>query len=163
MRVLLELGACLEAADSHAHTPLHWAAACGQEGCLRVLLQRGASLTATDCNGLTAVALAAGKGQQACLHALLAAGASPMVVAHLDNSALHIAACNGSLPAIRCLAGVGVGLTTRNKQGRTPRQARWGHWRLGRVVGSMRESCLPFSATLLPCVALPSFAPTHPA
>lgn len=59
---------------------------------------------------------------QGCLYALLAAGASPACVCCLGNSALHVAACNGSLQAIRCLATAGVPLAARNRLGQTPRQ-----------------------------------------
>lgn len=61
---------------------------------------------------------------QGCLYALLAAGALPTSTCRLGNSALHVAACNGSLQAIRCLAAAGVPLTARNRLGQTPRQVR---------------------------------------
>lgn len=44
--------------DKRGLTPLHWAAADGQEGAMRLLLEAGAAVDVFDNRGMTALALA---------------------------------------------------------------------------------------------------------
>jgi len=113
--VLHELGgeaaASLVAANANGHTPAHYAADRGHEGCLRVLHELGgeaaASLVAAAANGRTPAHDAARQGHEGCLrvlHELGGEAAASLVAADANGwTPAHSAATNGHEGCLRVL------------------------------------------------------------
>jgi len=80
VRVLVEAGADIEAADSRGCTPLLLAAQEGSEPCVCILLKAGAKKEAADSRGCTPLLLATVMGNVGCIFALLRARVNLMPV-----------------------------------------------------------------------------------
>ena len=68
-------GLSVDARDSHAHTPLMWAAYKGFPACVDLFLRWGADIHATDETGFTALHWALVKGSLGCIQKLIEYGA----------------------------------------------------------------------------------------
>lgn len=74
-KLLLDLGADVNAPDTLGFTPLHFAACDGKEELLGLLLAHGADVSRRDDDGWTALHCAASRGKPAAVEILLKAGA----------------------------------------------------------------------------------------
>jgi ankyrin repeat protein len=83
IRVLIEKGANLEAADESGMTPLILASFTGHVQAIRMLIEKGANLEAVDENGMTPLMLASVSGHEDALRVLIENGAN---VEAPDNS-----------------------------------------------------------------------------
>lgn len=105
-------------------TPLHLAAALGDEKLARRLIILGADVSA-ECNqqmlaGQTALHIAAGQNHTAIMRMLLDKGARANAKDTLGATPLHEAAAHGSLEAAALLLKSGAALEARQNDGQTP-------------------------------------------
>ncbi|KAG2489254.1 hypothetical protein HYH03_012274 [Edaphochlamys debaryana] len=104
----------VSARDIDGRTPLHFAAWTGAQASVYRLLEAGAELCPKDRDGLTPLHLACATGDAGMVSLLLAmeglrsGGApptSPMLLCNLGWAPAHMAACAGSVGALRALHG----------------------------------------------------------
>ena len=118
MRVLLEAGAEVNAANRRRSTPLHWAIA--DEAKVRLLLGRGANVNARVVEGRTPLFLAAQLGNPyGVMRALLEQGADPNIASAAGQTPLMIAATRGDLEAIKLLLDAKATINAKNGAGET--------------------------------------------
>lgn len=86
------------------YTPLHFAAAAGDDGIIRLLLERGAVIDARAPAGMTPLMLAAREGQESTVQVLLDAGADRGLTNSESLTAAQIAT-RAEKPAIATLIG----------------------------------------------------------
>ncbi|XP_069699766.1 ankyrin repeat and protein kinase domain-containing protein 1-like [Periplaneta americana] len=109
VRVLREVGADLEKADSEGRTPLHRAAERGDTRTVQVLLDAGCDVNAADPDGCTPLYLTAEKGHRDACRVLLAAGARLDMKERLYGwTALHLAAYHGHRAVCQLLLAAGA-------------------------------------------------------
>ncbi|KAL6767027.1 hypothetical protein ACKKBG_A38290 [Auxenochlorella protothecoides x Auxenochlorella symbiontica] len=132
VRLLLETGASLEAADEPGAKPaLHRAAARGHVEVVRALLAAGASPAQRCGEGLTALMLAAQFGHSAATAALAADGGL-LAEDPGGRTALDLAAQWGKEGTLRALLAAGPGTCVPHLARAVLLAARWGH------VGALR-------------------------
>lgn len=88
---LLRMGATPSGGDVYDFTPLHAAAAWGNEESVAALLEAGSYIEVTDRNGRTPLIFAAQFGNRETLQALLEHGADPSATAHIGSSVVTYA------------------------------------------------------------------------
>lgn len=111
VRLLLQRGAAVGAADRAGRTPLHEAAWHGHSRVAELLLRRGAPAAARSGAGLTPLHWAAALGRTLLAGRLLGApGPGPAAADARGWTAAHWAAAGGRLPVLELLAADGVGL-----------------------------------------------------
>lgn len=113
LRILIEKGCDLDAADMRGWTAAMHAAFAGQVECLRVLIEAGAYLDARDFLGTTALMRAALGGSQACVALLMGCGADSQLT---DNLGLTAAAHARRKGHTGCEALLGGGSHLRAKR-----------------------------------------------
>ncbi|KAG2489258.1 hypothetical protein HYH03_012278 [Edaphochlamys debaryana] len=100
--------------DKDGRTPLHYAAWSGAQGSAYLLMAAKANATAKDQDGMTPLHLACATGDAGMVSLLLAMEglrsggappASPMLLCNLGWAPAHMAACAGSVGALRALHG----------------------------------------------------------
>jgi ankyrin repeat protein/mono/diheme cytochrome c family protein len=118
MRVLLEAGAEVNAANRRRSTPLHWAIA--DEAKVRLLLGRGANVNARVVEGRTPLFLATQLGNPyGVMRALLEHGADPNIASAAGQTPLMISATRGDLEAIKLLLDAKANINAKNGAGET--------------------------------------------
>lgn len=111
VRLLLQRGAAVGAADRAGRTPLHEAAWHGHSRVAELLLQHGAPAAARSGAGLTPLHWAAALGRTLLAGRLLGApGPGPTAADARGWTASHWAAAGGRLPVLELLAADGAGL-----------------------------------------------------
>ncbi|KAA6411598.1 MAG: hypothetical protein FRX48_04878 [Lasallia pustulata] len=100
---LIQAGADLEARAFKQLTPLHYAAAKGQEDMVKLLLDKRAQFEAKTSSGATALHLAANEGHAETVTALMSIGVLVDAVNDAGRTALHIAAEARSPEVVRRL------------------------------------------------------------
>jgi len=119
MKVLLDAGADINAANDMKSTALMWSAT--EIGKVRLLLQRGANVNATSAFGRSALLIAAMSDRSAGIARLLIAkGANVHVVDNADTTLLHAATMGNDIETIRLAVGAGLDVNAANVAGFTP-------------------------------------------
>lgn len=122
VRVLVELGGYVDAADACGRTPLMHAAMNHRKQLIDLLLEKGASASATDLVGDTALHYASRCGCFAGVKALVTRRHAPVNAPNcLGETPLHLACLGGSKRCIRFLVISGANPTNKTKTGRQPR------------------------------------------
>ena len=127
----------IEALDDDGEPALYCACASGEEGAIACLLRRGANPnTATVPEGSTCLGVASANNRVAVARMLLQAGAAATINAVDDerNSALHLAAWNGSKDCVALLLAAGAAPNLKNKDKKTPKML---------AAESPNPSCFP--------------------
>ena len=119
---LLRTGADPDLRDKDGKTPLHYAAACGNNKAIDLLLAAGANPCAVDANGWTVLHSAAEGSTADTLSRLMDLSANILALGAKNESPLHIAVEHSSDPraVIRLLVDKGCRLDARDNSGFTP-------------------------------------------
>nr|AKD28025.1 ankyrin repeat domain protein [Glypta fumiferanae] len=121
VEILLKYNADVDiATPEQMSTPLHLAAAIGNEPITRMLIAAGAVVNAKDKFGQTALRFACKSKDDKVVAALLESGASIEDIGKNDTTPLHIAASNGSLVIVKKLLKEFADVECTNKNGHTP-------------------------------------------
>lgn len=122
VKVLLQKGADVNAAQGDGMTALHWAARNGDAALAGVLLRAKANLQlATRIGAYTPLHLAAEGGHAPVVAALLKAGANPTTPTSTGVTPLHLAALAGSADAVTSLLDKGASANPPEPEwGQTP-------------------------------------------
>ncbi len=120
LKVLIGLGADVNAADSSGATPLLLAAWRPNKEAVDVLLDAGADLHVNDLRGERLMAEAAGHGLEKLFSRLVEKGASLTILNSDGGTLLHSAAAGGSPAIIEALAGRGLDVNKRDSYGWAP-------------------------------------------
>jgi uncharacterized protein len=121
VRVLLQQGADVNAAQGDGMTALHWAALMGDVETAEMLLYAGANVNAsTRLGAFTPLLLAAKSGEAPMIAALLEASANPNDATTNGTTALMLAAAAGSVEGSTALLDRGASIdATENAMGQT--------------------------------------------
>lgn len=120
VRLLLDLGADINARDRDDVTALFYAALGGHTDVVSALTSAGADVRATSKDGLTALWHAAAHGHAESVLALASAGANPNAAyAKRQSTALMEAAYGGHTAAVRALIAVGADVHAKDDEGAT--------------------------------------------
>ncbi|MBS2039577.1 ankyrin repeat domain-containing protein [bacterium] len=152
VRLLLENGASVQAADKEGQTPLHQAKNLES---VKILLSHGAPLDATNALGATPLHRAVRRGPEV-LRLLLEAGADPRARSKGGATPLHWAAQGGYPDALAPLLQAGADLEATDDLGHTPLQTAV-HSMVGELL---RLGAVPESGSRSPT---PQPAPHEPA
>jgi len=118
MKLLLDAGADVNAANRRRSTPLHWSLQ--DEAKVRLLLSRGAAINAKQVEGRTPLYIAASMGQGASLvKLLLENGANPALATANGMTPLMAASVRGDIEAMKLLVDKNADVNTRNGAGET--------------------------------------------
>ncbi|HEV3057757.1 MAG TPA: ankyrin repeat domain-containing protein [Vicinamibacterales bacterium] len=118
MKLLLDAGADVNAANRRRSTPLHWSL--HDEAKVRLLLSRGAAINAKQVEGRTPLYIAASMGQGASLvKLLLENGANAALATANGMSPLMAASVGGDVEAMKLLVDKNADVNTRNGAGET--------------------------------------------
>ena len=118
MKLLLDAGAEVNAANRRRSTPLHWSL--HDEAKVRLLLSRGAAINAKQVEGRTPLYIAASMGQGAPLvKLLLENGANPALATANGMTPLMAASVRGDVEAMKLLVDKIADVNTRNGAGET--------------------------------------------
>ena len=109
----------VNARDSHGATPIHYAAACGNEALINELVKSGAQVGLIDNRGMTALYKAAANGHEAVVKLLIDRGANVNTVGEQGLTALHVAARNGREKVVKLLLEHGANVNVAGEQGVT--------------------------------------------
>lgn len=101
-------------------TPLHIAAARGDDKVIMALLSRNADVEIYDQNHETALHLAIKNGHASTVNLLLEHGASATALAAQDKTSLHIAAENNHLQLFDLFSQYGININAQDREQRTP-------------------------------------------
>jgi ankyrin repeat protein len=118
LRLLLDLGADIDALDAFKHSAVHEAARHGRVECLKLLLERGANARTANVDGYSPAMGAAAEGHVECLVLLADHGADLDGKDLWGRSVIHLA-LTGRVEALLVLAERGVDLNTADSRGDT--------------------------------------------
>ena len=121
VKLLLEKGAAINAANNVGITPLHLAALAGHTDMVTLLLAHNADVKAKDTFGLTPLHCAAQYGHVDIINVLFANGAEIESKTNTQGlTPLHWAAFWGHIEGIKCLLSSGADINARDNTGNTP-------------------------------------------
>ena len=119
VRLLLEAGADMNAANTDGTTALFVAAEWGYLEVVRLLIEAEADMNAKDAHGDTALLVAAMRGHLEVVRLLLKAGADMNVVDTDGATALFVAAAHGRLEVLQLLLEAGADVNAARADGAT--------------------------------------------
>lgn len=119
VRLLLEGGADVDAANDQRMTALHYAAQAGAEPMVRLLVDAGAQVNVQDVAGLTPLHLVAVYGTSALCTFLASKGAQIDVADTSGATPLMLAAVHGNIEAVKELLRLGADPAKRDIEGKT--------------------------------------------
>jgi ankyrin repeat protein len=118
MKLLLDAGADVNAANRRRSMPLHWSL--HDEAKVRLLLSHGAAVNARQVEGRTPLYIAASMGRGASLvKLLLENGANPALATANGMTPLMAASVNGDVAVIKLLVDKNADVNTKNGAGET--------------------------------------------
>lgn len=123
IRVLLSVGATVGYRNDIGKTALEYVAVCGSAGAVKALLAARAKPKEIDEAGLSPIHLASIEGHTEVVQELIKAGGDFSLRAGRTtphDTALHIAAHNGHLGAVRPLLGLGADGNSQNNYKQAP-------------------------------------------
>lgn len=109
MELLLEAGVDITATDRDGRTPMHYAAAAGNEAVIRLLYAKGALLEGKDGDGLTPLLSAACANQYGSAKELLQLGSSLHATDANGQTFIELATAAGGLAVIAAVEHLGIG------------------------------------------------------
>jgi len=119
VKLLIDNGADVNAANDRGVTPLHRAIAC--DGAMaKLLIERGAKVEAADERGRTPLHWAAVDGTPEAMTALVDAGSPIALPEHEGRAPLHAAAVAGNESAVKALIARGASADVADRLGKTP-------------------------------------------
>ena len=105
VRILVELGANMEAEDRDGETPLLYVARTGAPSIIKLLVEKGARLSAVDQRGRTALHRVAERGREGALEALVSLGADVDAKDVDKRTPLHLACARaGGRTQLACVS-----------------------------------------------------------
>lgn len=113
----LEVGCDIDAVDSDAKTPLHWACERGHADVAVLLIDNGANFSSQAYDGRTSLHFAAQNNHVPLVERLLAFGVSPDSAAFDGRTALHLAVEANNAEIVEILLGAGADATERTTSG----------------------------------------------
>ena len=122
LKLLIAVGADVNATDNSKETPLHLAAEVGQVAVVNALIAAEADVNATNNYRETPLHLAAKWGRLEVMRALIAAEAGVNATNNYRETPLHLAAKWGRLEVMRALIAEGAKLEAKNNYEETPLQ-----------------------------------------
>lgn len=141
MKLFLDKGADIEAADSLGLTPILCSVQSGQIGAFLVLVHRGANVNVVDYNGCSAIHWAAYKNNVSFIRILRGYGLSLEVKDTLGMTPMHRAAMSNALDAIEHLLFEGASQNLLDEKKRSPKQlaVEWNSEGSGVVLSSFSK------------------------
>jgi ankyrin repeat protein len=115
--LLLKAGAAIDAKDIEGRTPLHGAAAAGNDKCVDMLLKGGADKNAEDRDSCTPLPSAVFAGDSRCVELLLNAGAYKDAMNRDGTTALMVAAGKGNTECVKLLVKAGCDVDKVDDEG----------------------------------------------
>lgn len=113
----LEVGCDIDAVDSDAKTPLHWACERGHADVAVLLIDNGANIFSQAFDGRTSLHFAAQNNDVPLVKRFLAHGLSPDSTAFDGRTALHVAVEANNIEMVGILLGAGADATKRTNSG----------------------------------------------
>jgi ankyrin repeat protein len=123
VKLLVERGVDVAAADNKAVTPLHMAANGGHLEVVKLLVERGVDVAAADKGGWTALHVTAESGHLGVIKLLLDKGADAAAANGDGRTPLNSAAAGGHLEVVKLLLEKGADFSVVNNDGWTPLHA----------------------------------------
>ncbi|KAI0420564.1 hypothetical protein F5X98DRAFT_11335 [Xylaria grammica] len=120
VKVLLEMGADIEATDEGGRGPLRMAVSYRNTEVLELLLRAGANLEAANAKGQTPLWIASSRGRAKGLELLLKAGANLEAANANGQTPLWIASSRGNTKVVELLLKAGANLEAADAKGQTP-------------------------------------------
>ncbi len=119
-KVLLKLGADVNARNEEGHTPLMETGAGGHTRKLKLLLDNGAEVSLVDENGQTALMKASRGGRNKAVSLLLDEGAEVHRASNHGRRAIHLAVQKGNVKTLEHLLEAGAEVNAPGPGGKTP-------------------------------------------
>jgi|WetSurMetagenome_2_1015567.scaffolds.fasta_scaffold15719_3 ankyrin repeat protein/L-ascorbate metabolism protein UlaG (beta-lactamase superfamily) len=119
VKLLLDLGADIDAGDNENSNVLHCAAIANSVPIVDYLLARGMNVDVQDANGLTPLSFAVGRRHEEMTAHLLAKGANPNLWTKQGDCALFAAVSRNQPRIVEILLAAGADVNTRNPDGAT--------------------------------------------
>ena len=120
VKLLLEKGADVAAADSFELTPLHQASANGHVEVVKLLLEKGADVATANSSGSRPLYRASANGHVEVVKLLLEKGADIAAAESSGWTPLHIASYSGHVEVVKLLLEKGFDVAAADRSGSTP-------------------------------------------
>ena len=120
VRLLVDRGAYVSAADNDGWTPLHLASERGEEAVVRLLADLGADISAAHNYGGTPLQWASNAGHEVVVRLLADLGADISAADNYGGTPLHWASNAGREVVVRLLADLGADISAADNYGGTP-------------------------------------------
>lgn len=119
VRIMLERGVDVDAAQVDGMTALHWAVYHDDLETAQQIVSAGADVRATNRYGVTPLSIACQNGNSAIVALLLGSGADPNATLRGGETALMTAARTGKLDAVKTLLAHGADVHAKERRGQT--------------------------------------------
>lgn len=119
VKLLLQMGANVNAAQADGMTALHWAAYLDKPLPVKWLIEHKANINVTNRYGVSPLTLACRNGSRPIVQQLLDAGADPQTVLRGGETALMTAARTGRIGPVKALLKAGAAVNARDDNDQT--------------------------------------------